>query len=240
MKFKIQTAGRSEQIVRHIEQMLAEGELQAGDQLPNERELAEGYGVSRTVIREATKILEEKGLISVQVGRGTFVIDATDEIIQKSINLMLRVKEPKRLLDVLEVRGMLEPEMAALAASRATPETIKALRKAIDKMDRSMDQLEAYIAADQQFHLELAKATQNSFIPVLINSFVDALQEQRKRSGYSEGSLERGQVHHKKILETIIAGDSDAAREAMKAHLHQVLEDIHKMLDVTDQDESTA
>jgi GntR family transcriptional repressor for pyruvate dehydrogenase complex len=123
------------------------------------------------------------------------------------------------------VREILEPEIAALAARHATAEQIAILTGAVATMDLALDDAEGYIEGDLDFHLALAEATRNDIIPILIDSIVDLLREQRKRIFLTPGGPQRGQVHHKRILDTIVRHDSEAARNAMRAHLRQVRED---------------
>ncbi len=213
-------------IVEEIESRIFRGDLKPGDQLPPERELGELFGVSRTAVREATRALMEKGLVEVQVGRGTFVVDSTSKALRDSLDLVLRVGQKDRIANVVEIREMLEPEIAARAAQQATVDNIAKMQSAVEKMDASLEEIDAFIAADLEFHQALAEATQNELMPTLIGPFIDLLQEQRRRVGLIEGGPERGQYHHKFILAMIINRDSDGAFRAMQAHLKQVRDDV--------------
>ena len=217
-----------EQIADQIEQRILNGELRSGDRLPTERVLAEQFQASRTAVREAMKILAQKGLVEMRPGRGTIVIDGAPEAMQNSIGLVmkLQVGEVGGSDNLVEVREILETEIAALAAARATEDEIAAMREAIRVMDVSLSDADAYIAADNQFHRALAKATQNSLILILIDSIVKPLSEQRKHIFAVEGGPERGQFHHRRILESIIRRNPENARAAMHAHLQQVREDV--------------
>jgi GntR family transcriptional repressor for pyruvate dehydrogenase complex len=221
----IQTERLYEQIVQQIEQRFLNGHLKVGDRLPPERELAEQFGVSRTAVREAVKALRQKGLVEIQPGRGTFITNDTSEGVRHSIGLLMKIAGIDGSPDLVEIREILEPEMAALSAVRATEEHIAAMREAIEKMDAALRDPDKYIEADLDFHLVLAEATQNTLIPTLIDSIVDLLREQRARIFLVTGGPQRGQVHHKHILEAIIRHDPAAARDAMRVHLQQVRED---------------
>jgi GntR family transcriptional repressor for pyruvate dehydrogenase complex len=124
-----------------------------------------------------------------------------------------------------EVRQILEPEIAALATSRADDEALEAMRKQVEVMDSAKNDPETFIEADLDFHLALAEAAANPIILSLIDSIVGLLREQRIGIFQVEGGAERGQYHHKKILQAVEKRDPAAAREAMKAHLTQVGED---------------
>ncbi|MBV9617414.1 MAG: FadR family transcriptional regulator [Ktedonobacteraceae bacterium] len=217
-----------ERVAEQIEKRILDGELRVGDRLPTERELAEQFRVSRTAVREAMKILAQKGLVDMRPGRGTIVIDGAREAMENSIGLLMKMKvgEVGSSDNLVEVRTILETEIAALAAARATEKEIAAMREAIRIMDESLDDADEFIAADNGFHEALAQATQNALILTLLNSIVSLLSEQRKQIFTVEGGPQRGQLHHRRILESVIRRDPASARAAMRAHLLQVREDV--------------
>jgi GntR family transcriptional repressor for pyruvate dehydrogenase complex len=221
----VRTSRLYEQILQQIEDAILKGTLKPGDQLPAERELAQQFGVSRTAVREAVKALREKGLVEAYSGRGTFVTDGTSQAVRQSLDLMMRIGQPGGATHLAEVRAILEPEIAALAAVRAEEEDIATMREAVAVMDRSGLDGDAFIEADLDFHLSLAEAAANPLILSLIDSIVGLLREQRMRVFKVDGGPERGQLHHKRILEAVERRDSEKAREAMRAHLQQVRED---------------
>jgi GntR family transcriptional repressor for pyruvate dehydrogenase complex len=223
----VRTSRLYEQIVQQIEESILKGSLKAGDQLPAERELAIRFGVSRTAVREAVKALREKGLVEAYSGRGTFITDGTSQAVRQSFDLMVKIGQPEGSTDLAEVRSILEPEIAALAAERAEESDRATLREAVAVMDRSLQDADAYIEADLDFHLALAEAAANPLILSLIDSIVGLLREQRLRIFQVEGGPQRGQIHHKRILEAMEKRDAKMARDAMKAHLEQVREDSH-------------
>ena len=215
-----------EQIAEQIEQLILSGKLHSGDRLPTERELAEQFQASRTAVREAMKTLAQRGLVDMRPGRGTLVIDGTTQAMRHSLGLMMRVGQASGSAELVEVREILEPEIAALAAARATEEHLAALQEAVQVMDASLHDADRYIAADNDFHRTLAKATQNAFLLAFLDSIVDLLSEQRKHIFSVGGGPVRGQEHHKVLFETIQRHDSEAARAAMRAHLQQVRADV--------------
>lgn len=225
MYLPIQPERLYEQIVGQIERRIVAGELKAGDQLPSEHELAKQFAVSRTAVREAIKALREKRLVEIRPGRGTFITNGMPDAMRHSFGLLMKFGSINGFTSLVEVREILEPEIAALAATRITDEYITAMQEAIDIMDTALDNVEVFAEADLDFHLALAEATQNPIIPVLVDSIIDLLREQRKRIGLVNGGLQRGQSHHKKILEAVMKRDSQAARQAMQDHLVQVRKD---------------
>jgi len=221
----VRTSRLYEQIVQQIEASVLDGTLKPGDQLPAERELAQRLGVSRTAVREAVKALREKGLVEAYSGRGTFVTDGTSQAARQSFDLMVKIGQQEGSPHLAELRLILEPGIAALAADRVKDEDLAAMREAVAVMERSQKDPEAYIEADLDFHLALAEAVANPLILSLIDSIVGLLRQQRIKIFNVEGGPQRGQVHHKRILEGVERRDPEMARAAMRAHLEQVRQD---------------
>ncbi len=225
MYHQIESERLYERIVEQIEQRILQGDLHVGDQLPPERELCEQLGVSRTAVREAVKALRQKGLVEIYPGRGTFIANGTSQAMRRSLNLVVKLGRSGDSDQLVQVREILEPEIAALAAAHATPEQIVTMNDAVAAMDAALDDADRFVEADLAFHLALAEATQNDIIPTLMDSIIDLLREQRKLIFTTPGGPQRGQVHHKRILKAIKQRDMEAARKAMRAHLVQVRQD---------------
>ena len=221
----VRTSRLYEQIVQQIEESIVKGDLKPGDQLPAERDLAQRFGVSRTAVREAVKALREKGLVEAYSGRGTFITDGTTQAVRQSLDLMVKIGQPEGSTHLAEVRAILEPEIAMLAAIRIQEPELATMREAVAAMDRAGQNPETYIEADLDFHLALAEGAANPLILSLLDSIVALLREQRLRIFNVPGGPERGQVHHKRILEAVERRDAEKAREAMRAHLMQVRDD---------------
>jgi GntR family transcriptional regulator, transcriptional repressor for pyruvate dehydrogenase complex len=221
----VRTSRLYEQIVQQIEESIVKGALKPGDQLPSERELAQRFGVSRTAVREAVKALREKGLVEAFSGRGTFITDGTTQAVRQSLDLMVKIGQQEGSNHLAEVRAILEPSIAALAATRIQEPELATMREAVSVMDRSSEDPDAYIEADLDFHLALAEGAANPLILSLLDSIVGLLREQRLRIFNVPGGPERGQTYHKRILNAVERHDADSAREAMRAHLDQVRED---------------
>ncbi len=241
MYSKIKSQRLYEQIAAQLRNLIFKGTLQPGDQLPSERELAEQFGVSRTAVREAIKVLREKGLIEIQVGKGTFVSDGIDkmsDVMRESLSWVVKTTLEDGMMNLVQVREILEPGIAEIAAGTVQTAEIVVMQEAIAVMDRSMEDADAFVEADLQFHLALAEATQNFLVPMLIDPIVGLLREQRKQIFRVEGGPQRGQAHHKRILETIINRDPIAARQEMIAHLAQVRKDSGIVLGIGEEEET--
>src|SRR5215467_10123494 len=175
----VRTSRLYEQIVQQIEESIVKGDLKPGDQLPAERDLAQRFGVSRTAVREAVKALREKGLVEAFSGRGTFITNGTTQAIRQSLDLMSRIGQQEGFTHLAELRQILEPGIAALAAVRIEEQLLATMRESVAIMDRSLEDPDAYIEADLDFHLALAEAAANPLVLSLLDSIVGLLREQR-------------------------------------------------------------
>src|ERR1700723_2057102 len=144
----IKTSRLYEQIVQQVEDSILKGQLKPGDQLPAERDLAQRFGVSRTAVREAVKTLREKGLVEAYPGRGTFITNGTARSIQQTLDRMIRSGQAEGTVHLTEVREILDPEIAALAAQRVDEEMLSAMREAIAVMDVARKDSEEFIEGD--------------------------------------------------------------------------------------------
>lgn len=221
-----------EQVCELIETRIIEGDLSVGDKLPTENEMAEMYQVSRTVIREAMKVLKEKGRIETRVAKGTFVVDNVAKKVRASFNAVVRKEEGGGFNHLIEVREILEPEVAALGASRADNSQRDRLRKAVDQMDRALEgqnNMEEFLNADLAFHMLLAESTGNPLIPMIISPIVELMRDQQVyyASNVKDGT-HRSQINHKLIMAAIESHDTNAARRHMRGHIHQVRSIVEK------------
>jgi len=209
-------------VAGQIQDLVVAGTLKVGDKLPSEAELGEQFGVSRTVIREATRSLVQRGLLSSEPGRGTFVTAMSPKDLSDSFGLFVKGSDisTKKLI---EVRELLEVKIAELAAERAKPEHLAKMRQAIEDMDEAIDSLDEFISADLDFHMALAEATQNDIFVALIGFLVDELQYIRRASADLPSGFLNAQGYHKRIYECVRKRDSRGATENMRQHLQQVL-----------------
>jgi GntR family transcriptional repressor for pyruvate dehydrogenase complex len=145
--------------------------------------------------------------------------------VRQSLDLMVKIGQPEGSTHLAEVRAILEPEIAALAAVRIQEPELSTMREAVTAMDRAGQDPETYIEADLDFHLALAEGAANPLILSLLDSIVGLLREQRLRIFKVPGGPERGQIHHKRILDAVERHDAEKSREAMRAHLLQVRDD---------------
>jgi GntR family transcriptional repressor for pyruvate dehydrogenase complex len=220
----------SEQVAGQIQELIVTGGLKPGDKIPPERELAEQLGVSRTVIRETIKALQERGLVKVLTGSGSFVSRVEPETVSQSIGLFVSGYRGA-FRSLFEVRNMLEVEIVRLAAERASEEHVEQLHSSLSKMRNALsrgghttDWLEDFVQADLSFHRVLAQATNNSLLPLLLAPITDLLLELCRKASSIPGAPETAIVYHQNILECVRSGDSQTSQELMREHLSKARE----------------
>ncbi len=184
--------------------------------LPPERDLALKLGVSRPVVREATKRLELQGLLEVKHGVGTRIVDKLHKPLNGSLALLIP-DDKERLRQLVQVRFMLEPENARLAAENASATQIRGLRAALKQLEQAVDFEEA-VVADMTFHREVAAASGNQIATLLLHSLSELIQTSLVR-GYSRTSTDNAMRQHAAVLSAIEARDPSAAAQAMREHL---------------------
>lgn len=208
-------------IVNQIRNMILSGELKKGDQLPSERDMALQFGVSRTAVREAIKSLSEIGLIDIMVGRGTFVANNTTDRIIESVNLLLDVEKVVKE-DLHFARKVLEAPIAKLAAKNRTEENLKNLKSLIEQMEKSKNHTKKFIETDTEFHVELAKASNNTAFVVLTQAIMQILRSDLTFVLNFQDQTDTALAHHKEILRNVTNKDMEGAELAMQSHMHQV------------------
>ena len=210
-----------EEIVQQFHALIRQGMLKHGDRLPSERELSEQFKVSRSSVREAIRSLELQGLVVSKRGSGTFI---NTEDLEATLDLMaanLNVGEAA-LQDVFEMRHLMEPHIAALAAQRATPDEVEAMREILEEQQRQIDLGETGVESDTAFHFALASATHNSALIKVVSAVEDILQLSRDRSLQEPGRPQRSLASHCQILQMVEMGDVNGAQQAMDHHLTSV------------------
>jgi GntR family transcriptional repressor for pyruvate dehydrogenase complex len=213
------------EVTRQIEDQIIEGKLKPGDMLPAERVMAEQFGVSRTVIREAMKALELRGLVEVQHGRGVMVVRPSADSVADSVLRFLKIEESP-IWSLHELRSILEVEIAGLAAERHTDEDLQTLDELFTKMSVSVDVPGKYVEYDFEFHRALAKAAHNPLLPLVLEPYVTLMREARRLGATVRDAPKRSIEVHRPVLEAIKKRDGAAARLAMREHFAYVAEFI--------------
>ncbi len=209
------------QVAESIHNSIMMGDLKAGDRLPSERDLAEQLGVSRTVVRDALRLLEERGLVSSNVGDGTYISEIKPKSVSESISLFVKQRQTS-YAHLTQVRRMIEVEIAALAAQNATPRDIERLEQSVSEAEQKLHSLQEFVATDINFHRLLAEASQNPLLPMLLTPISEPLHDLSRRASALMGAPEDALKHHHKILDCVRRGDSEGARRCMRDHLDSV------------------
>ncbi len=209
--------------------MIVGGELAPGSLLPAEPEMSARFGVSRSVVREALRVLGEKGLVDVRHGSGTRVTtsDRWDPL-DPAVLAALRASGPSAVVlrDLLEARTIVECEVAALAAERADAVENAALEDALAIMRSSLDDPPRYVTGDSAFHLTLLRAARNRVLERMAQPMHELLSYAQALTDAIPGVLTRALADHEAIADAVMRHDADGAREAMRAHLMQTQRDI--------------
>ena len=205
----------SEQVVNELERTIREEFPEPGSRLPREAALADRFRVSRIVIREAMKILEDRGVVEVRAGRGTITVQPTPERVKASL-LRLFSDQPIPTLGemerMMELREVLEEAVAALAAVRATPDDLEKISTALDDMAATGHTVEETIDADLRFHVALAAAAHNRYFEMVIEPLFQVFVQQIKLTD----SYEVGVNMHRQVYEKIAKGDPIGARQSVR------------------------
>jgi GntR family transcriptional repressor for pyruvate dehydrogenase complex len=216
------------QIAHSIQEMIAENQLQPGARLPSERDLAQQLGVSRATVSEAIRSLEQRGLILRRVGDGTYITDKTRSVFVESMGWLFTLRSCTHE-DLMTFREMIEPDIAALAAERATPEDLATIKAYLDQTEEAWDKgdTDRHVAADAHFHEALSLATHNELVIAVVagiqNVLRSAINAQHRASSATSGQVKArdamGIRSHRPIQEAIAARDPVRARRAMEEHM---------------------
>jgi len=209
-----------EEVARQIESMIHE-QMQPGDRLPPERELAERFGVSRSSIRDAIRRLESIGLVEPRQGSGTVVREVSGEHVATPLTSILRQKQTL-VSELIEVRKILEPPLAARAATHASEEEIAEMQEILARQAERTRAGQPGIEEDSEFHYAIALAADNSVVLKVVDVLMDLLRETRARSLQVAGRPQKSLAAHRRILNAIKRHDPDAASQAMHQHLQTV------------------
>ncbi len=210
-----------EGVAQQIHQLIADGALKPGDMLPPERELAERFRVSRSSVRDAIRALELIGLVVPRQGEGTIVADVSPDALVAPLRSVL-VRRREFIAELIDVRKMLEPPLAARAAQHATDEEIARLEAILDRQRVKMMRGESTVEEDTEFHYAVALAARNTVLQKVLDVLMDLLRESRTRSLQVEGRLQRSFAGHRRVLDAIRRHDPAAAERAVRQHLGEI------------------
>ncbi len=219
----------SVEVTRHLLEYLLAGHFAPGDRIPSERQLAQALQVGRAGVREAIKSLNLLGLIVVRQGDGTFLAHSVSSLLPEVIEWGLLLGE-RRVEDLIEARTNLEAFNAALAARRRKPEDIDELWKRLEAMRKAGPDLAAFVQADIDFHLHVAKMSGNEILANLARSFQSMLRVWATKIIETERDTLSISNEHEPIVAAIAAGDTEAARYEMEKHMREAAARLRRVL----------
>ncbi len=206
-----------QEVARQLERRITE-ELKPGDLLPPERELVRMLGVSRDSVRNAIRTLELMGLLEPRQGIGTVVCG-----VAKTNPLAAALLEKRKMVaELIDVRKMIEPPLAARAAIHISPNAISDMEEILARQKRKVAQGKLGIEEDSEFHYAIALASDNSVILKVVDVLMDLLRETRESALQVEGRQEKSLAGHHRILSALKLGDATAAEAAMRRHLQEI------------------
>lgn len=208
--------------------------MEVGEKLPSERKIAEEYGVSRNMLRESLRVLTDKGLIEILPGKGAYVSNKQEEKLADYLESIV-FENPSNLMDIVEVRSVLEMEVCLKAAKVATQEDVKALDAIFEQMEACRKHVKKFSECDMAFHLQIAKASHNSIYPTLLSSLYTI--SDRKLFMITElypTRVDSAQKEHRALIEAIREHDRKKTKAVASKHfnIQDILNSQNKLKDL--------
>lgn len=216
--FDVGKSGLSEQIAQRLETMILSDITQVAQKLPSEQTLAEGFGVSRPVVREALTMLKAKGLISQRQGGGSYIAMPDVRQMGDCVNRMV-IMHHITFEEVYVARMTLELTIARLAVEHATDEAIAALREINERMNAAASDIALRVKIDLEFHTKLSEIAGNHMLSMFLQSLLSMLESMLGMALELPGAPEDGYRFHARIIDCLESGDGAAAQEIMRQHL---------------------
>ena len=212
----------TDEAILKIKGMILSGELKPGDRLSPEKELSELLGLSRSSLREAVKALEIIRVLDVRRGDGTYVTSLEPQLLLEAMAFVVDIHQDSSVLELFEVRRILEPTAAAMAAARATPEHIARLRDMLTEVDENTS-IDGLVAHDMLFHRHISTMSGNAYLTSLLDGLSGKTLRARVWRGLTqERSVERTLAEHHAIVDAIASGDAEVVRALVTVHISGV------------------
>ncbi len=227
--------GLNGRVTHDIGVQIIRGDLHPGETLPNESTLGEEYGVSRTVIREAIKSLAAKGLVESRPKVGTSVRPRNRWSLLDSSVLEWKYEaalDEQFLHDLIEVRQLIEPAAAGLAATRASDEEVAYLFSLFQCMEETVDNIDAYITADMELHAAILGCSHNELLQHLNRGVSAALLISRRITTQPPHASHDALPIHRAVIEAIKRRDAQAARDTMQELIDEATGDIERVMHI--------
>ena len=212
----------TDEAILKIKEMILSGDLKPGDRLPPEKELGDALGLSRSSLREAVKALEIIRVLDVRRGDGTYVTSLSPSLLLDALSFVVDVHQDDSVLELFEVRRILEPAAAVLATPRMTGADIAHLRELLAQVDGvpSVDEL---VANDIVFHRYISERSGNAYLTRMLDALSSSTLRARVWRGLTqEGSVQRTLTEHRAIVDALEVGDTDLVAAQMTVHVSGV------------------
>jgi GntR family transcriptional regulator, transcriptional repressor for pyruvate dehydrogenase complex len=216
---RVRSASVTDEAIGKIRELIVSGEWGPGDRLPREAELAAQLGLSRNSLREAVRALSVMRVLDVRQGDGTYITSLEPALLLESTTFAADLLQGRQVLELFEVRRLLEPGAAALAAGRIDEAGIADLRREFERMVAA-DGVEELVEADVAFHAVIARAAGNDVLVSLLASLASRTMRARLWRGRSDAkTLDETRQEHRWLLEAIVSRDAELARSAAAMHV---------------------
>jgi DNA-binding FadR family transcriptional regulator len=225
---KVQRATLSEQIAGFIRDHIVSGELKPGEALPSSVQLAADYGVSRTIVREAMKSLEARGLITIANGKRASVSPITNQVLADYFD-RVAIEREETLIELLELRRGIEAQGAYMAASRRTPDEMATIWSLVHQMRLHMGETDAFLDSDVQLHLAIVAASHNRMLYHVVDSIREPLRATMREGRVLHSSPEEReaiQVSHEVLVQFIEDQRAEEAAACMARHFDETITGI--------------
>ncbi|HPY11864.1 MAG TPA: FadR/GntR family transcriptional regulator [Sphaerochaeta sp.] len=218
-QFSLERTNLSQQIADHIEQViLSSPTSRMNEKLPGEMKLAAQYNVSRPVVREALKLLQERGLITLKNGVGAIITRPENSTVRDAVNRIMQVDQISTD-ELTQMRQILELSSVELAVENLTDEHLKKMEQNVERFSDKTLPLKERVRLDEQFHQLIAQASHNDLLSLFIGVLTSLLRDYMGKGVLIEGGIEDGITRHRQILDALKARDKQGARHAMAEHL---------------------
>lgn len=210
-----------EQVADCLEQLILDPDKEswaAGGQLPAEQELADSFGVSRNVVREAIKLLKERGLTEPRNGVGVYITQPDPQKLSELIYRFVLMNKID-IISIYDTRILLEVHSAGMAAKRCTDEQLLQMQKLLNKMEDRSISVNERRETDYLFHVAIAQAAGNPMNEILISALKDVFIAMIEKGIFVHGGIEDACKRHERIIKALLAHDQKEAEEAMREHL---------------------
>lgn len=219
-------------VAEQMQEFIFESNLKPGDKMPTEPELAEKYDVSRQVVREAARLLDQRGLVEIRAGRGMTVQKLGTGGVADIYRLLLRI-DPENFGELMEIRKILEPGISALAATRRLESDLADMESILDEAEENLADFEKCLVLDLAFHHKVAECSKNQLLTQLAEPINSALRDIYRDPTSYLAAQPRTIDEHREILRCIAEGDPSAAAAATREHLSRIVSEGSELVPST-------